>query len=93
MKLYRSVTRLKSDAVGQAALAATIALAMILITGCTAQRNSALKFTPDTTPCQAVLQEIEYPDLIDESCTDGSELLAGEPVTISNYQELSLIHI
>ena len=89
MKLYRSVTRQKSDVVGQLALAASIALATILITGCTAQRNSALKFTPDTTPCQAVLQEIEYPDLIDESCSDGSELLAGEPVTISNYQDMT----
>lgn len=89
MKLYRSVTRLKFDTVGQLALTASIALAVMLITGCTAQRNSALMFTPDTTPCQAVLQEIEYPDLIDEDCTDGGELLAGEPVTISNYQDMS----
>jgi len=61
----------------------------MLITGCTAQRNSALTFTPETTARQAVLQEIEYPDLIDEASTDGRELLADEPVTISNYQDMT----
>ena len=94
MKLHRLVTRLKSDARAHAALAALFGLAMIsVISGCTAQRTSALKFAPDTTPCQPVLQQIEYPDLLDESCTDGGDLLVSQPVTLSNYHDMSPLEI
>ena len=55
--------------------------------GCTANRKSASLFPADVTPCSDVLQRIEYPDLVDEFDTDGSDLLAGPPMTISSFQE------
>ncbi len=55
--------------------------------GCTAQRKSASLFPADITPCSDVLQRIESPDIVDEFDTDGSDLLAGPPLTISSFQE------
>ena len=65
-----------------------ILLALALISGCTAQRKKALQFTPDVSPCQSMLQQIEVADLIDESDTDGNELIASRPTTISNFENL-----
>ncbi len=64
-------------------------VALVLMSGCTAQRRKALEFTPDVSPCQSMLQQIEVTDLIDESCTDGSELIAPTPTTISSFANLA----
>lgn len=59
----------------------------IIVTGCTAQREKALQFSPDYTACQSLLQQIEYPDVADDCDTDGTDLLAAQPKTISSFQE------
>ena len=61
--------------------------ALMVITGCTQQRKNALQFTPDCSPCQTMLQQIEYPDLACDEDTDASDLLAGPPMTISTFQD------
>ena len=61
----------------------------LLASGCTPQRNRALQFSPDYTACQSFLQKIEYPDLLNETGTDGSELIAIRPKTISSFQDSS----
>ena len=70
------------------ALCFWLSLALVLISGCTAQRRKALQFTPDVSPCQSMLQQIEVADLIEETSTDGSELIAPTPTTISNFENL-----
>ena len=70
------------------ALCFWLSLALVLISGCTSQRRKALQFTPDVSPCQSMLQQIEVADLIEETSTDGSELIAPTPTTISNFENL-----
>ena len=69
----------------------TLSVAFIIFSltwmGCSAQRKTASQFSPDVTPCASVLQRIEYPDLVNECDTDGSELMAGRPMTITSFQE------
>ncbi len=43
---------------------------------------------PQAEPCQKFLQQIEYPDLCDDHCSDGAQWLTGPPVTLSNFEEL-----
>jgi len=68
---------------------AAFALIATLIgsSGCTQQRKQSLQFTPDCSPCQTMLQQIEYPDLACKEDTDGQDLLAGPPMTLSNFQD------
>jgi outer membrane protein TolC len=66
----------------------TLVIAMVItLSGCTRQYKQALNFSPDQTPCSPVLQKIEYPDLVEEECMDGNELLSSAPMTISSFQE------
>ena len=61
-------------------------LGLLTVTGCM-QRQQALKFSPDCSPCQTSLQQIEYPQLDCDDCIDGTELLAATPITLSNFRE------
>ncbi|MFT5300886.1 MAG: hypothetical protein ACI814_001669, partial [Mariniblastus sp.] len=62
-----------------------VALAVTWVAGCSQQRKQNLQFTSDCSPCQSMLQQIEYPDLACEEGTDGSELMTAEPTTLSNF--------
>ncbi|MFT7629833.1 MAG: outer membrane protein TolC [Mariniblastus sp.] len=62
-----------------------VALAVTWLAGCSQQRKQNLQFTSDCSPCQSMLQQIEYPDLACEEGTDGSELMTAEPTTLSNF--------
>lgn len=62
-----------------------VALAVTWFAGCSQQRKQNLQFTSDCSPCQSMLQQIEYPDLACEQGTDGSELMTAEPTTLSNF--------
>ena len=64
-------------------------LVLMVFSGCTRQRRSSLQFAADTTPCQLPLQQIEIADLIDETDTEGNELFAPTPTTISNFENLT----
>lgn len=88
MILYLLIRLKRTNANCRGVLCVWLALGLMGASGCTSQRKSALEFSPDISPCQSLLQQIEYPDLVDESCTDGSELMAAPPVTISNFQEM-----
>ncbi|MEM9943029.1 MAG: TolC family protein [Planctomycetota bacterium] len=59
---------------------------LLISAGCNRHRR-AVSFSPETGPCDNVLQKIEYPDLVDESESDGTELLAPAPMTITTFQE------
>ena len=61
--------------------------ATVWTAGCSSQRKQTLKFSADCGPCQTMLQQIEYPDLVQEQDTDGSEYLTGPPLTLKNYEE------
>ena len=61
--------------------------AMVSLVGCY-KSNKRISSYSQAEPCQVFLQEIEYPDLCDDSCTDGSDLISGPPITISNFNEL-----
>ncbi len=61
--------------------------------GCSTQRKSALKLTPECGPCQTALQQIEYPDLQDEAGMGSEELMTGPPVTISNFHEQTSLEL
>ena len=63
-----------------------LALAMVSLVGCY-KSNKRISSYPQAAPCQNFLQQIEYPDLCDESSTDGSDLISGPPITISNFHE------
>ena len=84
-----NLDRVRQSSAFQSCFCAGLILAIILLSGCTAQRRNSLEFTPDVSPCQTMLQQIEIPDLIDQSCTDGSELIAPLPTTISNFASLA----
>lgn len=58
----------------------------VWICGCRAKREWS--DYRQAEPCQTFLQQIEYPDVFDDTCTDGCDLLTGPPVTASNFQEL-----
>ena len=78
--------RLSNQKLTKQSLACTACLILTFAIGCTQQRKNSLSFAPDTTPCQSVYQQIEYPDLANEVDTDGSDLLAASPITISQFQ-------
>ncbi|MEM9411367.1 MAG: hypothetical protein AAGA30_09655, partial [Planctomycetota bacterium] len=66
----------------------TMAIAAIVLTtlaGCQAKRARSV---PRNQPCQTFLDQIEYPDVCDESCLDESHLLSGPPITVSNFHEM-----
>lgn len=67
-----------------------VLLASCLITwsaGCSHKRNAKVEFNGvDCGPCQSMLQQIEYPDLICED-SGGMEFLGARPMTITNFQE------
>ena len=63
-----------------------VCLLLVWQVGCLKPRNTSRY--PQAEPCQTYLEQIEYPDLCDESGTSGDELLSGPPLTISNYEDL-----
>jgi outer membrane protein TolC len=66
--------------------AANLSLATLILswTGCAARR-SAVDFADSCAPCRTSFQEIECPQLACESDTSGDDLLAAEPITLSNF--------
>lgn len=63
------------------------ALMLVGISGCRARPDIPNLACP-TPSCAAVLQQIESPDLCDESCADASDLTSGPPMTISTFQQM-----
>ncbi|MCP4095563.1 MAG: TolC family protein [Planctomycetaceae bacterium] len=59
------------------------------LVGCQHRAKQVVDFSGDCSPCQSLLQQIEYPELEDEEGTDGLQYLSGPPVTISNFQDLT----
>lgn len=69
-------------------LVTSLAIGLVFcFSGCTKQRGQALNFTPEYGPCHSFLQQIESPDLVGDTCSDGSELLTPTPMTISRFSE------
>lgn len=64
-----------------------IGFALCCFSGCSQQRKQAIQFSPQCGPCQTISQQIEYPQLAEPEHTDGSELLAGPPMTITSFQQ------
>ena len=60
-------------------------LIVVAFAGCHVRRDVTV---PQANPCQKFLQEIEYPDLCDDSCTNGNDLVSGPPITISNFHDM-----
>lgn len=58
------------------------------LTGCRWNRPRAQDLSSSSPKCSEVLQQIETPDLDDESCDDPSDLLSGPPMTISTFEEM-----
>lgn len=56
--------------------------------GCRSAKPVAQDLTTAAPKCSEVLQQIETPDLCDDSCEDPSELLSGPPMTISTFQQM-----
>lgn len=67
-------------------LLAIACLSVVWLSGCHAKRN--WNNYPQAEPCQRFLQQIEYPDVLDDSYVDGCDLMTGPPVTASNFHEL-----
>ena len=65
---------------------ALICLSVVWSSGCRARRDWSEYRQAE--PCQNFLSQIEYPDVFDDTCTDGADLLTGPPVTASNFHEL-----
>ena len=64
-----------------------ISLASTWFAGCS-HRRAATRLAPiNTAPCQDVLQQIDYPDLLPDDCDDEPIPFSDTPVTISNYRE------
>jgi len=59
------------------------------LVGCQHRAKQVVDFSGDCSPCQSLLQQIEYPELEDQEGTDGLQYLSGPPVTISNFQDLT----
>ena len=66
-------------------------LAIVVHAGC--HRKRPLSTYPQAQPCQEFLQQIEYTDLSDESCTEGVELMTGPPLTVSNFENLERMEL
>ena len=64
-----------------------ISLTVVWMAGCH-QRRDWCEY-PQAQPCQTFLEQIEYPDLCDENCIDGDDLLTGLPITINNFHDLA----
>lgn len=70
----------------QVAFLILFSLATTWFAGCS--HRGATRLAPiESAPCQDVLQQIEYPDLMPDPCDDEPIPYSGTPVTISNYQE------
>ena len=66
---------------------ALLALALVWLSGC--RQRDSITFMPDSLAGQAYFQTIDYPDLTEtEQVGDGTELMSGPPMTISDFQEL-----
>lgn len=77
-----------TSTMGKIACLLSLALSATWLAGCSQHRQQAVQFTGDCGPCQTMLQQIEYPQLIDATDMQGDELLTGPPMTISNFQDL-----
>ncbi len=58
------------------------------LSGCRSAKPVAQDLACATPKCSEVLQQIESPDLCDDSCEDASDLLTGPPMTISTFEQL-----
>ena len=67
-------------------LLVTICLVLVTHLGC--YRRRPLDSYPQARPSQNFLQQIEYADLCDDSCSEGCELMTGPPLTVSNFHDL-----
>ncbi len=72
-------------------LFALACMASVWLCGC--HQREQVKFASQCEPCQTFLQQIEYPDLQDGNCSDGTELMTGPPMTIADFQELTPIEL
>lgn len=57
--------------------------------GCANNRAKIALDDCECDPCQTMLQQIEYPDLVEEEGTDGSDLLSPPPTTLSDFENLT----
>ena len=58
------------------------------LSGCRSAKSVTQDLTTSSPKCSEVLQQIETPDLCDDSCEDPSDLLSGPPMTISTFQQM-----
>lgn len=66
---------------------ALFALGTVWLSGC--RQRDTITFMPDSLNGQAYFQTIEYPDITEtEQVGDGTELMSGPPMTISEFQDL-----
>ena len=58
------------------------------VAGCRSAKPVAQDLSCPSPKCSEVLQQIETPDLCDDSCEDPTDLLSGPPMTISTFQQM-----
>ena len=66
-------------------------LLIVWTSGC--HQRQQITFNPSIAPTRNYLQQIEYPDLDDETDVDGTHLMSPPPMTISQFQQLEPLEL
>lgn len=70
-------------------LLVTICFALTWFAGCANRKSKMVLDAEDCGPCQRMLQQIEYPDLIDDACASGDEFLSPPATTLDDVGDLT----
>ncbi|MEM7453786.1 MAG: TolC family protein [Planctomycetota bacterium] len=81
-------TSARIRAMQQLTLTIIVCLTLVWLAGCRIPARSDIEISGQCEPCETMLQRIEYPDLMFEDYSDGSDLMTPPPVTLSDYHEL-----